>query len=213
MNQWLAKLSAIVELLFSSNGQRNVVAPVAPPVVAGEGVAIFRQDMQLSPHFSLYELTATANASLQEENRTLTDDQVAKLVLLAQQGEKIRAIVNLPVIVHSGYRCDALNGVIPGSSSTSQHPRCEALDLAIQGQTIDDTFNALLTAAKAGSFTFGQLIIEEAVRSYGVVRWVHCSTIGTLSAEKVGQVMQMQAGADGVPHYVLVDKLDFNGQR
>ena len=206
MNQWLAKLTAIVEMLFSTNGHREVVSL---PVESGEGVASFRTDMQLSPHFSLYELTATANASLQEENRTLTDDQVAKLIVLAQQGEKIRAIVAMPVIVHSGYRCDALNGVIPGSSSTSQHPRCEALDLAVQGQSVDDTFNALLAAAKAGQFTFGQLIIEEAVRSYGVVRWVHCSVIGTLDPSKVGQVMTMNAGADGVTHYVMVDKLDF----
>jgi hypothetical protein len=206
MNQWLAKLSTIVEMLFHTNGHRDVVSL---PEEAGEGVAMFRSDVQLSPHFSLYELTATANASLQEENRTLTDDQVAKLIVLAQQGEKIRELVNLPVTVHSGYRCDALNGVIPGSSSTSQHPRCEALDLAVQGQSVDDTFNILLTAAKAGQFTFGQLIIEEAVRSYGVVRWVHCSVIGTLDPSKVGQVMKMNAGADGITHYVMVDKLDF----
>lgn len=206
MNQWLAKLSAIVEVLFHTNGHRDVVSL---PEESGEGVSTFRADMQLSPHFSLYELTATTNTSLQEENRTLTDDQVAKLIVLAQQGEKIRTLVNLPVVVHSGYRCDALNGVIPGSSSTSQHPRCEALDLAIQGQSVDDTFNALLAAAKSGQFTFGQLIIEEAVRSYGVVRWVHCSVIGTLDPSKVGQVMKMNAGVDGVTHYVMVDKLDF----
>lgn len=206
MDQWLAKFSSIVEMLFHTNGYRNVVSL---PEKSGEGVASFRVDEQLSPHFSLYELTATANGSLQEENRTLTDDQVVKLSALAHHGEKIRALINMPVIVHSGYRCDTLNGVIPGSSSTSQHPRCEALDLAAQGQSIDDTFNVLLAAAKAGQFTFGQLIIEEAVRSYGVVRWVHCSVIGTLNPSKVGQVMKMNAGADGVPHYEMVDKLDF----
>jgi hypothetical protein len=206
MNQWLSKLTAIVESLFSTNGHRNVVVPSE---VAAGGVEAFRADMQLSAHFSLYELTATANASLQEENRTLTDDQVSKLSVLAAHGEKIRDIVNLPVVVHSGYRCNALNGVIPGSSSTSQHPRCEALDLAVLGQSVDDTFNILLAAAKMGSFQFGQLIIEEATRSYGVVRWVHCSVIGTLDPSKVGQVMKMVAGADGVTHYTMVDKLDF----
>lgn len=206
MNPWLSKLTAIVEALFSTNGHRNVVAP---PEISGGSIDAIRTDVQLSTHFSLYELTATSNASLQEENRTLTDDQVYKLTVLAAHGEKIRDIIGLPVIVHSGYRCDALNGVIPGSSTTSQHPRCEALDLAVQGQSVDDTFNALLAAAKAGSFQFGQLIIEEATRSYGVVRWVHCSVIGTLDPSKVGQVMKMVARADGVTHYTMVDKLDF----
>jgi len=206
MPSWL---TTILNLLFkSSTYQQDIVpASVIPPVENGGSL---RENIQLSPHFTLFELTATANASLQQQNRTLTDAQVQKLLTLAQLGETIRSIVNAPVIIHSGYRCPELNEVIPGSSSTSQHPRCEALDLAVQGQSVDDTFNILLAAAKTGDLKFGQLIIEQAQRSYGVVRWVHCSVIGTLDPSKVGQAMKMVSGADGLPHYTLVDKLDFS---
>lgn len=166
--------------------------------------------MRLSDHFTLYELTITSNAPLQGKNRELTDDQIAKLKILATHCEAIRALCgNQPMAIHSGYRCQDLNGATLGSSSTSQHPRCEAVDFNIMGQDIEDTFKILYQAGIDGKFKFGQLIIEEAERNIGPVRWVHCSVIGTLDPSKVGQVMKMEAGPDGVPHYEMVGKLDF----
>lgn len=165
---------------------------------------------QLSEHFSLDELTVTSNDALQAANRVITDDQFVKLTALAAHCEILRAICGgRPLRIHSGYRSPALNGATTGSSSTSQHPRCEAVDFDVPGQTIEDSFNELLAAARAGKFKFGQLIIETAERSYGTVKWVHCSVIGTLDPSKVGQVMKMQSGPDGKPHYVLVDQIKF----
>jgi hypothetical protein len=87
-----------------------------------------RDDQSLSTHFSLYEMTRTDNAKLQDANRDVTDDQVGKLTMLAGWLEGgARPLVG-PMRVHSAYRCDALNGVLPGHSSTSQHPKCEAVD-------------------------------------------------------------------------------------
>lgn len=167
-------------------------------------------DMKLTEHFSLYELTATSNAELQAKNRELTTEQVQKLVALAHHCEAIRGLCGgLALRVHSGYRAPALNGATVGSSSTSQHPRCEAVDFDVAGQEIGETFRLLHEAARAGKFRFGQLIIEAAQRPYGAVAWVHCSVVGTLDRAKVGQVMQMKAGPDGKPHYELVEKLDF----
>lgn len=176
-----------------------------------------REDQKLSDHFGLFELTITSNAALQDANRDLTDDQVAKLKALADHCEAMRALCGGTALrVHSGYRSPALNGATLGSSSTSQHPRCEAVDLDVPGQTIEDTFNTLLTAARAGNFKFGQLIIEEADRGYKdengqevVARWVHCSVIGTLDTAKVGQVLKMQAGPNGKPVYTLIDQIKF----
>lgn len=174
-------------------------------------------DMKLSTHFSLYELTATSQAALQDKNREVTMAQVQKLGALALQAEAIREICGgRPLRVHSGYRSEDLNAATHGSAAHSQHPRCEAIDFDVSGQPLDDTFAELLRAAREGRFHFGQLILEEADRGYkdadgreSIARWVHCSVIGTLDRAKVGQAMKMVAGADGKPHYELIDKLDF----
>ena len=175
------------------------------------------ENQQLSEHFSLYELTVTSNDALQAKNRELTDEQVAKLKALAGHCENIRALCgNTALRVHSGYRSPDLNTATKGSSSTSQHPRCEAIDFDVPGQTIEESFNALLDAARAGKFKFGQLIIEQTDRGYknpdgteSIAKWVHCSLIGTLDPTKVGQVMRMKTGDDGKPGYTMIDKLNF----
>lgn len=168
-------------------------------------------DQKLSEHFSLFELTITSNASLQKQNRMLSDNQVQKLEKLSRLAESIRGICGAaPVIIHSGYRSSDLNGATIGSSSTSQHPKCEAIDFDVKGQEVETTFVKLLAAAKEGKLRFGQLILERAERSYGTVKWIHCSVVGTLSPEKVGQVLKMEAGLNGKPVYTLIDKIKFS---
>jgi hypothetical protein len=174
-------------------------------------------DLKLSDHFSLFELTATSNEALQSANRDLTTEQVQKLSTLALHAEAIREICGgIPLRVHSGYRAPALNGATLGSSSTSQHPKCEAIDFDVKDQTLDDTFRKLLEAGEAGTFRFGQLILEEADRGFKdaegrecISRWIHCSVEGSLPREKIGQVMKMNAGTDGKPHYVLSKQIHF----
>lgn len=174
-------------------------------------------DMKLSAHFSLYELTATSNAALQAKNRELTTAQMQNLVTLAYHCEAIREICGgLSVRVHSGYRSQDLNGATKGASSTSQHPRCEAVDFDVAAQSLEESFGLLLSAARMGRFRFGQLILEQADRGYkdadgkpSIARWLHCSVIGTLSPEKIGQVLRMTAGMDGKQHYELIGKLTF----
>lgn len=164
----------------------------------------------LSEHFTFEELTVTSNAALQADNRIVSGEQLSKLKALADHCELMRAICGEePMKIHSGYRSPTLNGATVGSSSTSQHPRCEAVDFDVPGQTIEDTFQRLLASARAGQFRFGQLILEVADRGYETVRWVHCSVIGTLDPAKVGQVMKMVAGPDGKPHYELIDQIKF----
>lgn len=208
---WLRKLGDLLNALFSVNGHRAELVEEPATKIAETVVdkPLLRKDEMLSVHFSLFELTATSNTSLQAQNRTLTNNQMDKLIILANHAEVIREICGAAVKIHSGYRSSLLNGVTLGSSSTSQHPKCEALDLDVKGQSVEDTFNKLLAAARAKKFRFGQLILEKAERSCGVAMWVHCSVVGTLAPEKVGQVLRMDAGIDGKPKYTLIDHLKF----
>ena len=207
---WLSVLKSMVDALFRTNGHRSM--PEADNVQERYNVdrpSLRRMDVKLSFHFSLFELTNTSNEELQAQNRTLSDAQITKLTALANHCELIRGICGGGVNIHSGYRSLALNSTTVGSASTSQHPKCEAVDFDVTYQTVEDTFNKLLAAAREGHLRFGQLILERAERSYGTVEWVHCSVIGTLAPEKVGQVMKMVAGPDGKPNYILIDRIKF----
>src|SRR6266566_8489589 len=107
----------------------------------------------LSPHFSFEELTVTSNASLQSLNRLVDDAQMGKLIVLANHCEEMREICgDKTMIIHSGYRNPDINSITPGSSPTSQHPRCEAVDFNVVEQDLEETFNLLLSEARAGNF-------------------------------------------------------------
>ena len=202
--------ATLLNFLFGKNGGKKLDPPLDDSLPEKDkGVEQLREDQKLSDHFSLFELTVTSDVSMQKLNRTLTENQIDKLKTLAQHGECILKICGGAVNVHSGYRCDALNGVTLGSSTTSQHPKCEALDLNILNQSVEDTFTKLVTASRSGEFKFGQLILERAERSYGSTSWVHCSVPGTLPPEKVGQVLKMDAGIDGKPLYLLIERISF----
>lgn len=174
-------------------------------------------DEQLSPHCSLFEITVTSNAALQVANRDLSGTVVDELRQTAEEVvEPVREICGgTPIRIHSGYRSPAVNGATQGASSTSQHPKGEAIDFDIPGQTVEDSFTAILTAARAGKFRFGQLILEAADRGYksadgteSISRWVHCSRIGTLAPEHVGQVMKANWNAALKKFdYTLVERL------
>lgn len=200
---WLKKLGYIINALFSTNGDRKVIT-------VDDNKEVSRKDVKLSEHFSLFELTATSTQKLQDVNRILSNNQIKKLEVLANHCEAIREICGGTVIIHSGYRSVLLNGVTSGSSTTSQHPKCEAVDFHISGQSVEMAFEKLLNAARSQKFKFGQLIIERASRGFDTVQWVHCSVIGSLDPTKVGQVMKMVAGQDGVPHYIFIDQLKFS---
>jgi hypothetical protein len=80
------------------------------------------QDIQLSPHFKLSELTASATARENGIDNTPPPKIVDNLSHLCEGTlEPLREEIKLPVVITSGYRCKALNERITHHSATSQH--------------------------------------------------------------------------------------------
>ena len=124
--------------------------------------------MQLSPHFKLEELIHT-NTRYAEENSVLSPEQVEKLrVVCATLLEPIRDQFG-PVVIHSGYRCSALNKAI-GGSETSQHMLAEACDFHVAGHTLEEVFWWIVKESK---IPYGQIILEGPTPSKPT--WIHIS--------------------------------------
>ena len=80
------------------------------------------QDIQLSPHFKLSELTASTTARENGIDNTPPPEIVDNLSHLCEGTlEPLREEIKLPVVITSGYRCKALNERITHHSDSSQH--------------------------------------------------------------------------------------------
>ena len=121
---------------------------------------------QLSPHFSLAELTATAQPFANDPGPA----QIASLTTLcAQVLEPIRAQFGKPVRVNSGYRSAKVNAAV-GSTPGSQHLLGEAADIEIAGVS-----NADLARWIRDTLAFDQLILEAHHAGDPNSGWVHVS--------------------------------------
>lgn len=221
LKKLLEILKVIISVFFREETE-EAVAPILPVAavqpqqavqVQAAGAILPFQDMKLTPNFGLGELTQTDNAALQAKNRMLTTDQVNKLREVAQLMEQVRALIAAPIHTHSGYRCPELNGVTPGSATHSQHMLAEACDFSVLGapdsaDAVEGPFQKIWQAARAGQLKFGQLIVENAQRSYGKVFWIHIS-LGQPHRDPAlcGQVLRMVADATGKPVYTMIGKV------
>lgn len=111
--------------------------------------------MRLTEHFTFEELTKTNVAELQAKNRKMAESLKGKLIRLAEWAETLRAVLKVPLIVTSGYRCGKLNERV-GGSATSQHTKAEAIDFIPSGLWVREAFVRL----KESNAQFGQLILE-----------------------------------------------------
>lgn len=119
--------------------------------------------MNLSPHFTLAELTVSQTAARKGIDNSAPPAVVAALRLLCGEVlEPIRAHFDRPVIVSSGYRSPALNRAI-GGAVTSQHCKGEAADITVPGVANIDLAQWIMR-----NLRYDQLIEE-----FG--RWVHVS--------------------------------------
>jgi hypothetical protein len=156
-------------------------------------------DRQLSPHFSLFQLTRTDHADLQEENRNVTQEEELKLGHLANLLEVARGKLGCDLDIHSGRRFLLLNQRV-GSGPRSQHLKCEAVDFSPQGPDSEESVTAawqrLATAAREGGIKFGQLILEGQGQGREHKKWwVHLSLGAPFRAkERCGEVLTIIDG-------------------
>ena len=122
--------------------------------------------MQLTSHFSLDELTHSNKAYELGIDNYPSPDEVINLGRLANKLEEVRAILNKPIHITSGYRCLELNRAI-GSSDTSQHVKGCAADFQVDGLTPSEIINFILCY----KIEFDQVIEEH----LGGKSWVHIS--------------------------------------
>lgn len=120
--------------------------------------------MNLSPHFTLAEMTVSETAARRGIDNDPPPDVVERLKHTALGLEAVRTRLGAPIVVSSGYRSPALNAAI-GGAQNSDHTRGDAADFICQGFGAPST---IVSALKDSGIQFDQLIEE-----FG--RWVHIS--------------------------------------
>jgi uncharacterized protein YcbK (DUF882 family) len=119
--------------------------------------------MQLSEHFTLEELTRSEVAERKGLDNTPNASEVANLVRLAGLLEEVRALLNKPILLNSGFRSKAVNDSV-GSKDTSQHRIGCAADIRVPGMTPKQVVEACIEA----NIGYDQIIEE-----FG--SWTHIS--------------------------------------
>ena len=117
--------------------------------------------MNLSPHFTLDELTHTDH---REIDNSPNQDEINNLQQLANFLEEVKTVLDgKPIMISSGFRCKALNDAV-GSKDTSQHRTGFAADFRVPGMTPDEVVRAVI----ASGIGYDQIIRE-------FDRWTHIS--------------------------------------
>ena len=128
-------------------------------------------NIQLSPHFSLLELTESATARQRDIANIPPPEAVENLKRLCKGTlEPLRKALGLPVIITSGYRCKELNNIVNRSSKTSQHMLGQAADFYISDdgamrQSRGSRFNAASPRFKVQDSRFSDLKVQSDQRS------------------------------------------------
>ena len=117
--------------------------------------------MQLTPHFTLDELTITDHRELEN---TPNETELANLKRLAEFLETVKTVLGgKPIMVNSAFRSKAVNDAV-GSKDTSQHRIGCAADIRVPGITPDEVVKAII----ASGIGYDQVIRE-------FDRWTHIS--------------------------------------
>jgi len=126
--------------------------------------------MKISQHLTLAELIRSESAKRLGISNMPTPEHIENLKQLAENiFEPIRNHFGSPIYISSGYRSQALNAAIPGSSINSQHSRGMAIDIDMDGTDIKNS--AIFEYAK--TLPFDQLIWEFGTKDNP--DWVHIS--------------------------------------
>jgi zinc D-Ala-D-Ala carboxypeptidase len=120
--------------------------------------------MNLTPHFTLEELTASETAERNGWDNSPNDQELANLTRLADFLEQVKVVLNgKPIMISSGLRTKKVNDAV-GSRDTSQHRIGCAADFRVPGMTPDQVVKAIV----ASGIGYDQVIRE-------FDRWTHIS--------------------------------------
>jgi zinc D-Ala-D-Ala carboxypeptidase len=123
--------------------------------------------MNLSPNFTLEELTVSEIAARRNLDNTPNATEVANLVRVAELLEQVRALLGKPILINSAFRSKPVNDAV-GSRDTSQHRLGCAADIRVPGLTPKQVVQACIDA----KIPFDQIIEE-------FDSWTHISVPNT----------------------------------
>lgn len=161
---WLTKRRADRALLGTGTDGNIITGAVQTVIDKGKEILGMK-------YFTINELTRSATASRLGIDNTPNATVRANLeALVVNCLDPVRTIYGKPIIVTSGYRCEALNAAV-GGVANSQHKTGNAADIKpASGGSLDGIFRA---AVQFGDFD--QLILE----NVGSSRWIHISWVAT----------------------------------
>lgn len=113
------------------------------------------KEEKLSAHFSFEELTRTDEEELQEKNREEARTYKEQLKKLAEFAEKIRKIIDCPMVVTSAFRGEDLNKKL-GGSPTSKHRFGEAIDFIPKTKSAKEAFTEIIVS----NILYHEIILE-----------------------------------------------------
>jgi len=150
--------------------------------------------MNLSDHFTLEEALVSQTATRLGLDNSPSPEILDVMIRTALQLEKVRALLNSPILVTSWYRSPEVNKAV-GSSSTSQHIKGEAIDF------ISPKYGTPYATCKfieehSTLIRFDQLIFEGT--------WVHvsfCGIPGTVPRKEVLTYMKDRTYARGLHEF------------
>lgn len=118
----------------------------------------------ISEHFTLFSVCNSQAALAKNIDNRPTAQVVTNSTALAKNIlEKLYKKFGITQDdINSWYRCDKLNGSISGSSSTSQHPKGQAVDFTPKKHSLIEVFNWI-----KANLIYDQLIFEGT--------WIHVS--------------------------------------
>lgn len=119
--------------------------------------------MNLSPNFTLEEMTASETAVRHGIDNTPPNEVLMNLRRLALFLEEVRKAVGMPLHINSAYRSPETNKKVNGKS-TSQHCRGTAADIKVKGMTPDQVVKAIINA---------KLPYDQVIREFD--SWTHVS--------------------------------------
>lgn len=124
--------------------------------------------MNISPNFTLDELTHSDIALRKGIDNTANAEIIANLTELALTLEKVRDLLGVPMHINSAYRGPKVNAAV-GGSSTSAHMTGQAADFTAPAF---GTPQEIAIEIAASDIEFDQLIFEGA--------WVHIGIRGDM---------------------------------